>query len=254
MAAFHVVIPARYASMRLPGKPLLDIAGEPMVAHVAKRAQASGAASVIVATDHVGIAEAMAVRGIEAVMTRADHVSGTDRIAEVVAIKGWSPVENVVNVQGDEPLIDPVLIREVAENLESHPDASIATACHPLIEAEEMFNPNIVKVVMDRLGHALYFSRAPIPWPRDAFADSRNAIPAGLPVFRHLGIYAYRVEFLHAYAGLQTAPIEQFESLEQLRALWHGYKISVVVTANAPAAGVDTPADLERVRAIMAPA
>ncbi|HEY3325626.1 MAG TPA: 3-deoxy-manno-octulosonate cytidylyltransferase [Novimethylophilus sp.] len=248
MTAFHVVIPARYASTRLPGKPLLDIAGKPMVVHVAVRALASGAASVVVATDHEGVALAVRAHGLEAIMTRADHPSGTDRIAEVAAAKGWTPTEIVVNVQGDEPLIEPALIREVADNLAGHPDAAIATACHAIADKAEMLNPNVVKVVADCHGHALYFSRAPIPWARDAFAAAGGTLPGGLPVNRHIGIYAYRVDFLKAYAGLKPAPIEQFEALEQLRALWHGYKISVLVTSHAPAAGVDTADDLRRVR------
>lgn len=251
MTTFHVVIPARFASTRLPGKPLLEIAGEPMVVHVAKRALLSGATSVIVATDHDGVGAAVAQYGFEVIMTQADHVSGTDRIAEVAAIKGWAPDEIVVNVQGDEPLIDPALIGEVAKNLADHPGAAIATACHAIADPAEMFNPNVVKVVVDRQGHALYFSRAPIPWARDAFAAETRSLPRDLPVNRHLGIYAYRAEFLKAYTRLSPAAIEQFESLEQLRALWHGYKISVAVTQHAPAAGVDTPEDLERVRGIL---
>lgn len=247
---FHAVIPARHASTRLPGKPLLDIAGKPMVVHVAERARESGAASVVVATDHAEIAAAVHAHGFEAIMTRVDHASGTDRIAEVAAAKGWAASAIVVNVQGDEPLIDPALIRATAEDLVRHPEAAIATACHAIADKGEMFNPNVVKVVTDHRGHALYFSRAPIPWARDAFAAGTDALPAGLPVARHIGIYAYRVEFLHAYAGLQPAPIEQFEALEQLRALWHGYKISVVATAHAPAAGVDTADDLRRVREV----
>lgn len=246
-AAFKVVIPARFASSRLPGKPLLDIAGKPMVVHVAERAKASGAEEVCIATDHVGIYEAAYAHGIDAVMTRDDHASGTDRIAEVVAFKKWGGDTLVVNVQGDEPLIEPALISSVAENLAAHEDASIATACHPLHEYQEMFNPNIVKVTIDHAGHALYFSRAPIPYARDAFAAGQ-AIPKGLPVYRHVGLYAYRASFLANYARLQPAAIEQFESLEQLRALWHGYKISVEVTATAPAPGVDTQEDLDAVR------
>lgn len=251
--AFHVVIPARHASTRLPGKPLLDIAGKPMIVHVAERAQASGAMSIVVATDHEDIAAAVRAYGFEAAMTRVDHASGTDRIAEVAAAMGWASHEIVVNVQGDEPLIDPILVREVADNLAAHEEAAIATACHPIHERGDMFNPNVVKVVPDQDGHALYFSRAPIPWARDAFAAEEAFLPDGLPVFRHIGIYAYRVAFLHAYAGLSPAPIEQFESLEQLRALWHGYKISVAVTQHAPAAGVDTADDLRRVREILSP-
>lgn len=244
---FKVVIPARYASTRLPGKPLLDIAGKPMVVRVAERAQASGAQEICIATDHVGIYEAAVAHGIDAVMTRNDHASGTDRIAEVVAFKQWENNTIVVNVQGDEPLIEPALIRSVAENLAAHENASMATACHVIHAYDDMFNPNVVKVVLDRAGHALYFSRAPIPYARDVFAAGRE-MPEALPVYRHVGLYAYRAAFLANYASLQPAAIEQFESLEQLRALWHGYKISVEVTATAPAPGVDTQRDLDAVR------
>lgn len=246
---FNVVIPARHASTRLPGKPLLDIAGKPMVVRVAERAAASGAHSICVATDHASIAEAVIRHGYDAVMTRENHASGTDRIAEVAQLKGWGDDEAVVNVQGDEPLIAPELIREVAQSLTEHTDAAIATACHPLHDKESMLNPNVVKVVMDKLGYALYFSRAPIPYPRDAFAAGLE-LPGDLPAYRHIGIYAYRAGFLRAYSQLSPAGIETFESLEQLRALWHGYRISVAVTANAPAAGVDTAEDLELVRRI----
>jgi 3-deoxy-manno-octulosonate cytidylyltransferase (CMP-KDO synthetase) len=252
MHTFRVVIPARHASTRLPGKPLLDIAGKPMVVRVAERAQASGATSVIVATDHAEIAEAVRAHGHSAVMTRTDHATGTDRLAEVAQLEGWGDDEIVVNVQGDEPLIEPVLIREVAYNLAGHADAAIATASHVIADKADMFNPNVVKVVADRHGYALYFSRAPIPWARDVFVTGGEALPHGLPVYRHIGLYAYRASFLHAYAGLEPAAIEQFEALEQLRALWHGYKISVAVSECAPAAGVDTEADLQRVREIFA--
>ena len=247
---FKVVIPARYASTRLPAKPLADIAGKPMVVRVAERASASGAQQVCVATDHQAVFDAVTAHGFEAVMTREDHVSGTDRIAEVAALNGWHEEMLVVNVQGDEPLIDPALISGVAANLQAHPQAGIATLCHPLSDAEEVFNPNVVKVVMDAAGYALYFSRAPIPYARDAFAQGR-IIPPGLPVYRHVGIYAYRVGFLSSYARMQPAPIEKFESLEQLRALWHGVKISVEIVAHAPAPGVDTPQDLETVRKLI---
>lgn len=246
---FKVVIPARYASTRLPGKPLLDIAGKPMVVWVAQQAAASGAESVYVATDHAGVADVVRQHGQQAVMTSADHASGTDRIAEVAGKLGWDGDEIVVNVQGDEPLIAPQLIQEVANNLAQHPEAAIATACHPIHDKESMFNPNIVKVVLDKQGCALYFSRAPIPYARDAFAIDLD-VPSNMPVYRHIGIYAYRVSFLKAYAHLQPAAIEQFEALEQLRALWHGYKISVAITQNAPAVGVDTAEDLQQVRAI----
>lgn len=251
MAGFKVVIPARHASTRLPGKPLLDIAGKPMIVRVAERAAASGASDICIATDHDAIADAVAQHGFRAVMTRTDHVSGTDRIAEVVQQQGWHEDVLVVNVQGDEPLIDPALIREVAQNLADHPEAAIATASHPIHDKAEMFNPNVVKVIADRNGYALYFSRAPIPYARDAFASGGD-LPEGLPVQRHIGIYAYRASFLKVYSQLAPAGIETFESLEQLRALWHGYRISVAVTTHAPAAGIDTAEDLARVREMFA--
>ncbi len=250
MTNFKVVIPARFASTRLPGKPLLDIAGKPMVVHVADRARESGAAEVWVATDHEGVAAAVRAAGYDVRMTSAEHASGTDRIAEVVRGNNWADEEIVVNVQGDEPLIAPQLIRDVARALHDHPQASIATACHPVHDRASMFNPNVVKVVLDHEGYALYFSRAPIPYARDAFA-SPDGFPADLPVYRHVGIYAYRAGFLKTYQRLTPAAIEQFEALEQLRALWHGYRISVSVTDEAPAAGVDTPEDLEIVRSLL---
>ena len=245
-----MVIPARYASSRLPGKPLVDICGKPMVVRVVERALASGAEEVVVATDHAEVAQAVSDCGYRAVMTRSDHASGTDRIAEVVRRMEWAEQAIVVNVQGDEPLIPPKLIAEVAANLQHHAEASMSTACHTIHDKAAMFNPNVVKVVVDAGGHALYFSRAPIPYARDAFADNED-IPAAMPVYRHIGIYAYRAGFLDTYAGLEAAMVEKFEALEQLRVLWHGYRISVAVTEHAPAAGVDTKADLEHVRALV---
>lgn len=252
--SFVVVIPARYASSRFPGKPLALIAGKPMVVHVAERAQASGAREVVVATDHEDIAAAVAAHGHTVVMTRSDHPTGTDRIAEVVKRRRYAATDIVVNVQGDEPLIDPALIRLVAADLRRHREAAIATACHPLTSARDFLNPNVVKVVVDDAGYALYFSRAPIPFPRDALArtSSPTRLPAGLPVRRHVGIYAYRVSFLRAFGKLAPAAIEQFEALEQLRALAHGHRISVATIPHAGAPGVDTPADLVRVRRLLA--
>ena len=259
---FTVVIPARYASTRLPAKALADIVGKPMVVRVAEQARKSGAVAVLIATDHEAIAAAAQQHGVEALLTRADHPSGTDRIAEVVDALKLDDEAIVVNVQGDEPLIPPALIGRLAQTLAQHPDAAIASACHAIEDAADMFNPNVVKVVCDHAGYAMYFSRAPIPYARDTFADlgvanSRDAfvdigrsVPAGLPAYRHLGIYAYRAAFLRAYTRLAPAPIERFESLEQLRALWHGYRIAMVVTDTAPPAGVDTPEDLERTRAL----
>jgi len=181
-------------------------------------------------------------------MTRKDHPSGTDRLAEVAVLRRFGPRRIVVNVQGDEPLIAPALIRRVAENLEAHRDADIATAAHALDDAADLVNPNVVKVVLDRAGYALYFSRAPIPYARDAFSGGIRSLPPGLPAYRHLGVYAYRAAFLQAFRSLEPAAIERFEALEQLRALAHGYRISVALTRGAPAPGIDTPADLERAR------
>jgi len=245
---FKVVIPARHASSRLPGKPLVDIAGKPMVVRVAERAVQSGAMEVIVATDHEEVRAAVERHGFSAMMTRVDHASGTDRIAEVADRLGWGDDIVVVNVQGDEPLIAPTLIDQVAAELARDADAAVATACHPVSSIAEFVNPNVVKVVCDVRGHALYFSRAPIPWPRDAFAADRTTLPDALPAQRHIGIYAYRCSFLRRYGALSPSPLEGFEALEQLRVLWHGFRIRVAMIVDAPEAGVDTPEDLERIR------
>lgn len=260
---FHVVIPARFASTRLPGKALLPIAGKPMVVRVAEQAAKSGAQQIWIATDHQPIIAAVHEHGFKACLTHAHHQSGTDRIAEVVEQHNWPDDTIVVNVQGDEPLIPPALIRAVAQHLHDHPECAIATACHPIHDEASMRNPNIVKVVLDKDGNALYFSRAPIPWPRDAFAKSLpsptggrgaggegGALPKNLTVLRHIGIYAYRAGFLRTFHQLAPTAIEQVEALEQLRALWHGYKIGVTVTSDAPPCGVDTEQDLHAVREI----
>jgi 3-deoxy-manno-octulosonate cytidylyltransferase (CMP-KDO synthetase) len=249
---FTVIIPARHASTRLPGKPLADIGGKPMVVRVAERAVAAGADRVVVATDDVRIKAAVEAHGFAACLTAVDHATGTDRLAEAAQQLGLADDAIVVNVQGDEPLLSPALIRAVADLSAAHPDAAIATACHPITDPAEAFNPNVVKVVLDAKGHALYFSRATIPWARDAFAGSRGNLPQGLPLYRHYGLYAYRVRFLRAFPALAPAPIERFEALEQLRALWHGFRIVVEVTTGTPAPGVDTPEDLDRVRALFA--
>ena len=250
--SFAVLIPARYASTRLPGKPLSDIAGKPMVVRVAERAHASGAQRVIIATDDERIRDAASQHGIDAILTRSDHPTGTDRLAEAAVQLKLDDRAIVVNVQGDEPLLEPSLIKGVAEELRSHADASMATACHVIEDPTEAFNPNVVKVVLDHAGYALYFSRATIPWARDAFASGREKVPRGLPLYRHYGLYAYRVGFLRHYPSLAPAQIERFEALEQLRALWHGYRIAVRITVGTPAPGVDTQEDLERVRALYA--
>ena len=312
MVFFHVVIPARHASTRLPGKPLLPIAGKPMVVRVAEQAAQSGAQQIWIATDHHAIADVVHEHGFKACLTKDSHASGTDRIAEVVEQQGWPDDTIVVNVQGDEPLMPPALIRAVAEHLHRHPECAIATACHAIHDEAAMRNPNIVKTVLDKNGNALYFSRAPIPYPRDAFMVlsssegrddrssslrgevgrgervlssssaplpnpppegegaialpptggnleggcssslrgevKREALPADLPVLRHIGIYAYRASFLRAYSQLAPCALERFEALEQLRALYHGYKIGVVISEQAPPGGVDTEQDLHAAR------
>jgi 3-deoxy-manno-octulosonate cytidylyltransferase (CMP-KDO synthetase) len=239
---FHVVIPARYASTRFPGKPLADLAGKPMVVRVCERAQASGAATVHVATDDARIAEAVRAQGFKALMTRAEHASGTDRIAEAVKQLKLGDSEMVVNVQGDEPLIAPSLIADVARALQQRTQASVTTACHAIHDAAQLDNPNVVKVVLDAGAYALYFSRARIPYPRQP----------GAACYRHAGIYGYRAGFLRHFSGLDPAPLENAEALEQLRVLWHGYRIGVVVSEAEIAPGVDTPADLEVVRRMLA--
>ena len=250
-SAFKAIIPARLRSTRLPGKMLADIAGKPMLAWVAERAAASGASEVIIATDHAEIAEAMKALGWRVCMTAETHATGTDRLAQAVDILQLGGDEVVVNVQGDEPLIDPLLVRAVADLLVARPEASIATAVHPLASAASFFDPNVVKVVADAHGYATYFSRAPIPYARDAFAQSRDRFPPDFPALRHIGIYAYRVSYLREFSRLAQTPAERFEALEQLRALGHGHRIALATWTRPVEAGVDTPEDLDRVRAIL---
>jgi 3-deoxy-manno-octulosonate cytidylyltransferase (CMP-KDO synthetase) len=246
--SFIAVIPARAASTRLPDKPLLDIGGKPMVVRTAQQAALSGASRVVVATDDARIQTAAQQHGFEALLTRPDHPTGTDRLAEVAAQLQLAPDVIMVNVQGDEPLIDPELINHVAQLLAGQPDAAIATCATPIIAASALFNPNIVKVVCTQQQRALYFSRAPIPWARDALADGVQKLAPGLPALHHIGLYAYRVAFLQRFSSLEVGPLESFESLEQLRALENGYSIAVHITDTHPAAGVDTADDLARVR------
>ena len=248
---YTVLIPARLASTRLPNKPLADIAGIPMVVRVAQRVRSGVPTTtrIVVAADHPSILQACASHGIEAVLTREDHASGSDRLAQACDLLGLSDSEVVVNVQGDEPLIDPALVESVALLLSSEPAASMGTAAHRLASVADFINPNVVKVVTDARGFALFFSRAPIAWWRDGFAGGIQSLPEPAPL-RHIGIYAYRVGFLRTFPTLPQAPIEITEALEQLRALWHGYRIAVHVTALAPSAGVDTPEDLARVREV----
>lgn len=247
MTGFKVVIPARYGSSRLPGKPLRVLAGAPMVEHVYRRACESGAEMVVIATDDERIETVARGFGAEVVMTSAAHPSGTDRLAEVVDKLGWEDAAIIVNLQGDEPLMPPALLQQVAANLAAHPDAAIATLATPITEATELFDPNVVKVVCDAQGYAMYFSRAPIPWARDSFAASRDELPDDIAFRRHLGMYAYRARFLRSYRGLTPAPHESTEMLEQLRALWHGSKIHVADAVAQPGPGVDVEADADRV-------
>lgn len=246
---FKAVIPARFASTRLPGKPLLALGGKPMVVRVAERAALSGADEVWVATDHPEVLAAARQHGQPALLTRTDHPTGTDRLAEVVEQRGWDDDTIIVNVQGDEPLIDPELIAQTARQLASS-GADIATVAHPIRDAADFFAPNIVKLVCQANGDALYFSRAPIPYARNHFAleGERHTLPAQFPAYRHIGLYAYRARFLRAYTRLPPAPQETFEALEQLRALWHGFRISVVISAHLPLPGVDTPEDARQMQ------
>lgn len=245
--SYTVLIPARMASSRLPNKPLADIGGLPMVVRVAQRASKAQAQRVVVAADDPAIVAACVAHGVAAVLTRTDHPSGTDRLAEACTQLGLASDEVVVNVQGDEPLIDPALVDAVALLLQSRPEASMSTAAHSIEAVAEFINPNVVKVQVDRKGLALTFSRAPLPWWRDGFAQGIQQLPQPLPL-RHIGIYGYRVGFLHAFPLLEPAPVERIEALEQMRALWHGHRIAVHLTSEAPGPGVDTPEDLERVR------
>ncbi|MBI2751194.1 MAG: 3-deoxy-manno-octulosonate cytidylyltransferase [Burkholderiales bacterium] len=248
---YTVLIPARLASSRLPNKPLADIVGVPMVVRVAQRVRAGVPPStrIVVAADSPSIVSACQQHGIEVVLTREDHPSGSDRLAEACQLLALDDDAIVVNVQGDEPLIDPALVQAVANTLRTHPDASMGTAAHPIDNVQDFANPNVVKVVHDAQGLALYFSRAPIAWWRDGFAQGMNTLPQPAPL-RHIGIYSYRVGFLRQFPLLAQAPMEITEALEQLRAMWHGHRIAVHVSDRAPGPGVDTPEDLERVRAL----
>lgn len=249
--AFTVVIPARFASTRLPGKPLQEIAGKPMIQHVWEQACKSSAQQVVVATDDPRIVEACVAFGAQVLLTRVDHNSGTDRLAEVASQLGLAADAIVVNVQGDEPLIPPAIIDQVAANLAGHPEAGIATLAEPIEDVQALFNPNVVKVSSDISGLALTFSRAPLPWARDALAQDRNVLPAGVGYRRHIGIYAYRAGFLHDFVAWGPCQLEDTECLEQLRALWHGVRIHVADALQSPPAGVDTTEDLERVRRLL---
>lgn len=248
---FTVVIPARFASTRLPGKPLLDLCGKPMIQRVYEQALKSSAQRVVIATDDARIEAAAKSFGAEVVMTRADHPSGTDRLQEVCQHLKLDDDALLVNVQGDEPLIPPQLIDQLAAELDASARASLASLCERIGNIADFLNPNIVKVVMDDVGRALYFSRAPIPWPRDAFNQPDRILPTGLPCFRHIGMYAYRARFLHQYVTWPLSELERFECLEQLRALSHGCTIQMAEASVTPPAGVDTEQDLQRVRDLL---
>ena len=243
-----ILIPARLASTRLPGKPLADLGGLPMIVRVAQRCATAGARDVVVATDAPEVAAACAAHGVRVVLTRADHATGSDRLAEACELLGLDGDDIVVNVQGDEPLIDVALIAACAQGLVQQPDCVMSTAAHAIDSVEEFVNPNVVKVVCDAAGRALYFSRAPLPWWRDGNASGITALPTTPAPLRHIGIYGYRAGFLRRFPTLSASPIEQVESLEQLRVLWHGERIAVHVSDTRPGPGVDTPEDLERVR------
>lgn len=247
--SFTVLVPARLASTRLPNKPLADIAGLPMIVRVARRAAQSSAKTVVVAADHADIVAACAGHGVRAVLTRTDHATGSDRLAEACSLLDLDGDDMVVNVQGDEPLIDPALVDACADTLSKRGDCVMSTAAHAIATSADFDNPNVVKVVLDAAGRALYFSRAPIPWWRDGRAAGSAALPSPTPL-RHIGLYAYRAGFLRRFPQLEPAPQERIESLEQLRVLWHGERIAVHVSAQAPGPGVDTPEDLARVRAL----
>jgi 3-deoxy-manno-octulosonate cytidylyltransferase (CMP-KDO synthetase) len=253
---FTVLVPARMASTRLPDKPLADIAGLPMVVRVARQAARSGALRVVVAADDTRVVDACARHGVEAVLTRIDHASGSDRLAEACTLLGLDGGDIVVNVQGDEPLIDPALIRQCADLLETDDAAVVATAAHAIDDVADFANPNVVKVVLDAKFRALYFSRAPLPWWRDASAMGKPALPVAgaqdIGALRHIGLYAYRAGYLRTFPTLAMAPLEKLESLEQLRVLWHGDRIVVHIAPHAPPGGVDTAEDLARVRALLA--
>ena len=248
---FTVLVPARLASTRLPGKPLADIAGLPMIVRVARNAARSAANRVVVAADDASIVAACHAHRVEALLTRTDHATGSDRLAEACTLLGLDGTDMVVNVQGDEPLLDPQMIDACAALLAQQPDCVMSTAAHPIDAVDEFDNPNVVKVVLDSAGRALYFSRAPIPWWRDARASGTSPIPSDAPL-RHIGLYAYQAGFLRRFPQLAASPLEHIEALEQLRVLWHGERIAVHVSDSRPGPGVDTPEDLARVRALFA--
>lgn len=252
MNDYKIVIPARYASSRLPGKPLIELAGKPMIQHVYERAVETGIEDIVIATDNDRIKAVASAFGADVMMTSPDHDNGTERIAEVVQARGWSDDTVVVNLQGDEPLIPRSLIATTAQSLIDHPQAGMSSVCTALDADRDVFDPNVVKVVLDRLGFAMYFSRASIPWDRDSYRDQPGVKTARMPVYRHIGMYGYRVSFLNEYSQMEPCALENTECLEQLRALWYGVRIHMAVIDQAPGHGVDTPDDVARVEKAIA--
>lgn len=251
MNSYKIVIPARYASSRLPGKPLIMLAGKPMIQHVYERALATGMQDIVIATDDNRIEAVAKGFGAEVVLTSEKHENGTERIAEVAQIKGWHSEDVIVNLQGDEPLIPQALIELTAQGLIDHPDAGMSSICTPIHADEDVFNPNIVKVVLNKENYALYFSRAPIPWDRDQYQHDKSQKTIKMPVYRHIGMYGYRVSFLQQYAQMNPCVLETTEALEQLRALWYGVKIHMGIIEQAPSHGVDTLEDSKRVEQLL---
>ncbi len=247
MSDYKIVIPARFGSSRLPGKPLIELAGKPMIQHVYERALETGMADIVIATDDARIESVCQSFGADVMMTSIDHDNGTERIAEVAQAKGWAGDTVVVNLQGDEPLIPRALIEQTASSLINHPEAGMSSVCTALTSDEDVFDPNVVKVVLDRRGFAMYFSRASIPWDRDGYRAAPGVMTQAMPVYRHIGMYGYRVSFLGEYNRMEACALENTESLEQLRALWYGVRIHMAVIDEAPGHGVDTPDDVPKV-------
>lgn len=249
---FHIIIPARYASTRLPGKPLRQLAGKPILQHVYEQANKSQAKSVVIATDDVRIKQAAEAFGAEVCMTSTAHTSGTERLAEVIEIKNFAPDDIILNLQGDEPMMPPVCLDQVAALLVTNTDCKMASLCEPIATAEDLFDPNVVKLVLDKNRHAIYFSRAPLPWHRNAFSNNTRVLPVEPELYyRHIGLYAYRADFIKTYLTLAVSPIEKAESLEQLRVLWHGEKIAMDIARETPGPGIDTEEDLKKVEAML---
>jgi len=251
MSDYKIVIPARYGSSRLPGKPLIDLCGKPMIQHVWERAKDTGVQDIVIATDDQRIFDVAKAFGADVVMTAVDHENGTERIAEVAKIKGWADEDVIVNLQGDEPLIPKSLIETTAASLINYPQAGMSSVCTPINDSADAFDPNAVKVVLDREQFALYFSRASIPWDRDGYKEESGVMTSKMPVYRHIGMYGYRVTFLRQYDEMESCPLETTESLEQLRALWYGVKIHMSIIAEPPGHGIDTQDDVARVEAIL---